>query len=165
MARRFLSPSPGPNPRTHRTIDPGALTISAASAPCRCVVSAPEGMMKIKIKHLRHPFQTIATAKVLAKTYVDVKLFPYRSRLHFRGDSRYELQNVRSGLASRIDNSSDDQELLERICTAYIKAVERQPTAREAYQPSEWWRQVRQTRLQPVMQALEKRDLQVLRRM
>ena len=121
--------------------------------------------MKFKAKHLRHPFRTIATAKVLAKTYFDVKLFPYRSRLRFWGDSRYELQNVTDGFASRIDNSRDDQELLERICTAYINAVEHQETARETYQPSQWWRQVRQTRLQPVMQALKKRDIQALRMM
>jgi hypothetical protein len=90
-------------------------------------------MMKFKIKHLGHPFQTIGTAKALAKTHFDLKLFPYCSRRRFRGDSRYELQNVTSGFASRIDNSRDDRELLERFCTAYLKAVEDQQTARETY--------------------------------
>jgi hypothetical protein len=121
--------------------------------------------MKFKIKHLRHPFQTIARAKVLAETYFDIKLFPHRSRLRFRGDPRYELQSVTRGFASRVDNSSDDRELLDRICTAYIKASGHQQTVRDAYQPSEWWRDVRQKRLQPVMQALQKRDIDALRLM
>src|SRR2546422_6891573 len=33
------------------------------------------------------------------------------------------------------DDSSDDGELLQRICTAYIKAAEHQQTAPETYQP------------------------------
>jgi putative sugar O-methyltransferase len=101
----------------------------------------------------------------LARTYVDVRLFPYRSRLRYRGDPRYTLQNVTNGFASRIDNSSDDQELLDRVCTAYIKAVERQKRAREIYQPTHWWSQVQQTRLQPVLQALKKRDIRALKLM
>jgi putative sugar O-methyltransferase len=119
----------------------------------------------LKAKHLRHPFRSITAAKVLAKTYFDVKLFPYRSRLRFRGDSRYQLQNVTEGFSSRIDDSSNDQQLLERICSAYIKAIEHQETAPETYQPSRWWRQVQQTRLRPVMQALNNRDIQALRTM
>jgi hypothetical protein len=120
--------------------------------------------MKLKAEHLRHPFRTLAKAKVRAKTYFDVKLFPYRSRLRFRGDPRYQLQNVTLGFESRIDNSSDDRELLQRICAAYIKAVEHQETAGETYRPTKWW-QEQQTRLQPVMQALKKRDIPALKHM
>lgn len=124
--------------------------------------------MRLKSRHLRHPLSTLvstlARAKFLAKTYFDVKSFPYRSRLRFRGDSRYQLQNLTTGFASRIDDSSDDQEWLERICAAYIKATDDQKTAPETYQPSKWW-DVQQTRLQPVIQALKKRDIQALRRM
>ena len=121
--------------------------------------------MRLKAKHLRHPFQTIGKARVLATTYLDVRLFPYRSRLRFRRDPRYALQNVTNGFAPRVDNSSDDSELLDRICTAYIKAVESQKVARDIYQPTHWWSLVQQTRLQPVLQALEKRDLRALQRM
>jgi hypothetical protein len=121
-------------------------------------------MMRLKAKHLRHPLRTIARAKFLAKTYFDVKSFPYRSRLRFRGDSRYQLQNLTTGFASRIDDSSADQELLERICGAYIRATENQKNAPESYQPSKWW-DVQQTRLQPVMQALKKLDIRALRLM
>ena len=121
--------------------------------------------MRLKAKHLRHPFRTMATATVLAKTYFDVKLFPYRSRLRYRGDPRYKLQNVTEGFAPRIDTSDDDEELLERICAAYIKAAEHQEAVRKTYQPSRWWTEQRQERLQTVTQALKKRDIQALRLM
>ena len=121
--------------------------------------------MKLKAKHLRHPFRTLATAKNLAKAYFYTKTFPYRSMLHFRSDPRYQLQNVTKGFASRIDHSGDDRELLDRICTAYSKAVEHQQTAPERYQPSIWWRQVRKTSLAPVIHALENRDIHALKRM
>jgi putative sugar O-methyltransferase len=120
--------------------------------------------MKLKAKHLRHPFRTLASAKVMTKTYFDLKSFPYRSRIRFRGDSRYVLQNVTDGFTSRIDNSSDDRELLERICSAYVKAAEHQRTALESYQPTKWWQEQR-TRLRPVMQALETHNIQALRQM
>lgn len=118
--------------------------------------------MRLKAKHLRHPLRTLASAKSLVKTYFDVKSFPYRSRLRFRGDSRYQLQNLTTGFASRLADSSDDQELLERICAAYIRATEDQKTAPEAYKPSKWWDE-QHTRLRPVMQALKKRDIPALR--
>ena len=121
-------------------------------------------MMKLRAKHLRHPFRTLAKATVKAKTYFDVKSFPYRSRLRFRGDPRYQLQNVTRGLESRIETCSDDGELLQRICAAYIKAVEHQETAGETYRPTKWW-QEQQTRLQPVMRALKNRDIPALRHM
>jgi len=101
----------------------------------------------------------------MAKTYFDVKLFPYRSRLRYRSDPRYRLQNVTDGFVSRLDNSRDDEELLERICAAYIKAAEHQETAQKTYQPSRWWTEQRQERLQPVTQALRKRDIPALRLM
>ncbi len=118
--------------------------------------------MRLKARHLRHPLSTLARAKFLAKTYFDVKSFPYRSRLRFLGDSRYQLENVTTGFASRVADSSDDRALLERICAAYIKATDNQKAAPEAYQPSKWWDQ-QQTRLQPVTQALKKRDIHALR--
>lgn len=101
---------------------------------------------------------------MLAKSYLDIKLFPYRSRRRFRGDPRYDLQNVTRGFASRIDDSSEDRVLLERICAAYIKAVDHQKTALESYRPTKWW-QEQQTRLQAVMQALQNRDIPALRQM
>ena len=42
--------------------------------------------------------------------------FANHGELRFKGDHRYDLQNVTDGFASRIDTTDDDTELLERIC-------------------------------------------------
>ncbi len=55
--------------------------------------------------------------------------------------------------------------LLDRICTAYIRSVERQQEAPPAYEPTPWWEEQRKCSLKPVMQALKTRDLSALRRM
>jgi hypothetical protein len=55
--------------------------------------------------------------------------------------------------------------VLERICTAYSLALAHQPSAPECYEPTEWWRQLRQSALRPVMQALQTRDITALRNM
>lgn len=120
--------------------------------------------MRLKTKHLRHPFRTLATAKVSAQTYFEVRLFPYRSRLRYRRDARYRLENVADGFVSRIDNSGDDEALLERICAAYIKAAEHQEAARRTYQPSLWWKEQKHD-LQAVTQGLRKRDIPALKLM
>ena len=83
----------------------------------------------------------------------------------FRGDARYDLRNVTHGFVSRIDDAADDAALLQRICTAYIKAVEQQPFASTIYQSTEWWREVRERSLGPVMRALQARDIGTLGRM
>ena len=84
---------------------------------------------------------------------------------HFKGDHRYDLQNVTDGFTSRIDTTDDDTELLKRICLAYSKAIERQQSAPKAYQPTDWWQQVRKQSLGPVIQALLTQDIPALRAM
>ncbi len=91
--------------------------------------------------------------------------FAAHGERRFRGDARYDLQNVTNGFISRIDETSDDTELLERICTAYIGAVNQEQFAPEAYKATEWWQQMRQRGLGPVRQALLTRDIDGLRRM
>lgn len=91
--------------------------------------------------------------------------FAAHGERHFRGDARYDLQNVTNGFISRIDETSDDTDLLERICTAYIGAVNQEQVAPEAYKATEWWQQMRQRGLGPVRQALLTRDIDALRTM
>jgi putative sugar O-methyltransferase len=119
-------------------------------------------MVKLKMKYLRHPLRTATAAKNLATAYLDLKRFADHSKRHFQGDPRYDLQNVTNGFTSRIDELSDDSEVLERICTAYIKAAKQQKVAPETYQATKWWQQVRQASLGPVIQALQARDLRAL---
>jgi putative sugar O-methyltransferase len=91
--------------------------------------------------------------------------FAAHGERRFRGDARYDLQNVTKGFISRTDETGDDTGLLERICTAYIKAVKEQQLAPDAYKATDWWQQVRQRSLGPVTRALLTRDIPALRKM
>jgi putative sugar O-methyltransferase len=119
----------------------------------------------VKSKYLLHPIQTAKNAKALFETRLGMWKFAKHGELRFKGDRRYDLQNVTDGFASRIDMTDDDTELLERICAAYSKAIERQPSAPAAYRPTDWWRQVREQSLGPVTHALLTRDIPALRAM
>ena len=91
--------------------------------------------------------------------------FASHGERRFRDDARFDLQNVTEGFISRIDETTDDTELLERICTAYIRAVTQQQFAPKTYKATDWWQQVRQRSLGPVTHALLTRDIDTLRRM
>jgi putative sugar O-methyltransferase len=119
----------------------------------------------VKLKYLRHPLQTASAAKAMFAARLSMRKFAAHGEHRFRGDARYDLQHVTDGFLSRIDEMSDDTELLERICTAYIRAVKQQRFAPETYKATEWWQQVRQRSLGPVTQALLTRDIDALRRM
>jgi putative sugar O-methyltransferase len=119
----------------------------------------------MKLKYLRHPIRTANAAKGMLAMRLNMWRFAVHGARRFRGDARYDLQNVTDGFASRIDDSQDDGELLERICAAYIKATEQQQFASEAFRATEWWEQVRRRSLGPVMRALRTRDIEALRKM
>jgi putative sugar O-methyltransferase len=119
----------------------------------------------VKSKYLLHPIQTAKNAKVLFGTRLGMWKFAKHGDLRFKGDHRYDLQNVTDGFASRIDTTDDDTELLERICAAYSKSIERQQSAPAAYQPTDWWQQVRKQSLGPVINALLTRNIPALRTM
>jgi hypothetical protein len=115
--------------------------------------------MKARIKHLRHPLQTAAAAKNLLALYLKIKAVGDRSHRRYRRDARYDLMNVSNGFTSRLDDSCGDGEVLERICSSYIRAAQRERFAAEEYQASAWWRQVRLGSLGPVIRALGGRDI------
>jgi putative sugar O-methyltransferase len=119
----------------------------------------------VKLKYLRHPLQTASAAKAMLSARLNMWRFAAHGERRFKDDARYDLQNVTDGFISRIDETNDDTDLLERICTAYIKAVKQQQFAPPTYKATEWWQQVRQRSLGPVTQALVSRDIDALRRM
>jgi hypothetical protein len=121
--------------------------------------------MRLKLKHLRHPIHTANVAKTLVAQRWNTWRFADRAERHFANDARYDLRSVAEGFAARIDDQSLDAALLERICTAYIKAAKQEPLVPEAYKPTRWWEQQRRRRLQPIIQALMARDITGLRRM
>jgi hypothetical protein len=119
--------------------------------------------MRLKLKHLRHPLRTADAVKALIAARLNMRRLAVRGERRFARDPRFCLQSVTDGFAPRIDRSADTA-LLERICTAYIKAEDQQQFVPRAYKASKWWEQVRQATLGPVMHALLTRDIDALRR-
>jgi hypothetical protein len=119
----------------------------------------------VKLKYLRHPIRTANAAKSMFAARLGMWRFAAHGERRYRNDARYDLQNVTVGFMSRIDSSSDDVALLERICAAYIKAVKQQQFVPDVYKATEWWQQVRQRSLGPVMKALLTQDINALRGM
>jgi hypothetical protein len=116
----------------------------------------------LKTTHLLHPLRTAKIARDRINAHFAIKKFASESQQHFQNDPRYSLENVTNGFASRIENTGNDAELLDRICAAYIKASEQQRFVSSTWQATKWWKQVRQSSLRPVIQALEARDLPTL---
>jgi len=119
----------------------------------------------LKIKYLRHPIRTSKAANALVRARLDMRNFAAKGRRKYWDDPRYKLQNVTDGFESRLDTQEDDSEILERICDAYIRAVQRPKVGYEAYKATDWWEEIRQRSLKPVIQALMSRDVKALRRM
>jgi hypothetical protein len=88
--------------------------------------------------------------------------FAMHCHRRFRQDARYDLQYVTRGFLPRLNDSDNDSELLERICTAYIRSVQQEQLGQEAYKPTEAWLRVRQQSLKPFIQALLARDIAIL---
>jgi hypothetical protein len=118
--------------------------------------------LPLKLKHIRHPLRTANIAMAIAASHLNARKFIYRSERHFRDDARYKLQNVTDGFVSHIDEGEDDTALLERICTAYTKAVKSQRSAPDIYNASAWWEEVRRGNLPAVTQALSKHNIAAL---
>lgn len=121
----------------------------------------------LKAKHLLHPWKTIGSARGLLAAHRDMQRFAQESERHFRGDPRYRLDHVSAGFAFRaqdeVQDEGQDDDLLTRICDAYLRAAEAERSAPAVYQATPWWQQVRRAALGPVMSALRERNLPALR--
>ena len=122
-------------------------------------------VLMMKAKYIRHPIHTLKAAKSLAKAHLTMANLASSGRRKYKSDPRYDLKNVRDGFASSLDTRGDDSELLERICRAYIKTIQSQPPASEAYAATNWWEEIRQRSLQPVIRALLSSDVKTLQGM
>ena len=109
--------------------------------------------------------QTITAArKARARigAHIRMRAFARHGRRKFRGDPRYDLRNVSDGFASQIDDRGDDTAILERICAAYGKALEKQSSAPLRHQPTERWKQIERQSLGPLKIALKEWNVPAL---
>src|SRR5579883_1515938 len=131
--------------------------------------------MRLKLEHLRHPIRTAVAAKERVAARLNMKRCAESGERRFRGDPRYARKSVTAGFASRLTPMPEDEQrrgaepddaaLLQRICSAYIKAVDDEAGAPAAYRATAWWERIRQHNLKPAMQALVSRDIDGLGRM
>jgi hypothetical protein len=119
----------------------------------------------IKLDHLLHPIRAARYAQTLLAEHRRMSDGALRSDRDYANDPRYRLQSVTEGFASHLEKTADDRALLKRICAAYIKATERQASARAEYGATPWWRNIQRNGLSPVRQALAARDLDKLQLM
>jgi hypothetical protein len=119
----------------------------------------------VNIRYLRHPIQAAKKIKSRLSTHIHMLTFAYHGERRFRGDPRYDLQNVTEGFRSRIDDRSDDTNILERVCDAYNRAVQTEGSVPDVFPASRRWQEIRQRSLRPILKALVTRDIAALGRM
>jgi hypothetical protein len=146
-----------------------ALPLSYALVSAKIASGPGTGHLSmLKLKHLRHPLRTAALARARVGAHLNIRRSAKRIQGLYAADPRYVLDNVTHGFAHRPSEDSpdellDDLALLQRICNAYLKAVEDQQFQPKTYRPTGWWQQVRTYSLGPVMRALQTCDLPGLR--
>ena len=119
----------------------------------------------MKLQDLRHPILTAKKARSRLSLHAHMWTFAQHGKRRFRGDPRYDLQSVTDGFRAQIDDRTDDTPILERICDAYIRTVEKQGDECGCYQASGRWQAIRERSLGPVLTALRTRDISALGRM
>jgi putative sugar O-methyltransferase len=121
--------------------------------------------LPIKIKHLLHPLRTFRLVKERLAQREELLELVRLGKQRFSNDPRYLPAKVPEGFAWRNGSHRDDSEILDRICTAYIKAVEQQRTVSETFHANQWWQVIYEGHLGAVTRALAGRDIDVLGRM
>lgn len=104
-------------------------------------------------------------AKAWAAAHLDMWRLGCQGRWHFRGDPRYDLRSVTEGFRSRIDEQADDALLIERICTAYAKAKQKEANAPPSVCDTSSWRRLREGSLRPFGRALQAGNTSALQTM
>ena len=120
--------------------------------------------VKIKAKHLLHPFRSVSMVKNRIVGRVSILQCARRAQRLYSRDLRYNMQSVVDGYTSRITDSIDDTALLKRICAAYKPALAN-ASSPGLYRPTGWWEEVRRSNLGPVMRALAAEDTVALQEM
>jgi hypothetical protein len=122
----------------------------------------------LTLNQLLHPLHTAAAARARVDAHLELRRLTECSERSYAADPRYDLENVTRGFSPshpppRPFDFSHETALLQRIRTAYRKAVEDQPFQSVVYYPAGLWPQARTDSFQPVIQALQSGDLETLR--
>ena len=121
--------------------------------------------MQVKPRHFLHPLRSVRQSGLAVREYLERRRFAERGRKHFIGDNRYDLNAVSEGFADRLDSQIDDHAILQRICSAYQRALTDEVQALDTYRPTQWWEMQRHGSLLMVMNALANGNIEVLQKM
>ncbi len=123
----------------------------------------------MKSGNLFHPLQAARKAKRSLAAHLHMWKFGNHGRRRFKGDPRYDLQNVSRGFASgafaSANDGAEDTRLLDRICAAYNASVGLQTAEPHVYPTVEAWDRLREGRLAPSIRALLDNDTASLAKM
>jgi hypothetical protein len=119
----------------------------------------------VKLNNLIHPLRAARKAKASTAAHIRIWKFGNHGRKRFRGDPRYDLQNVSRGFAPSGEQASDDTALLERISAAYSASLACQTAESRPYMKVEVWERLRQGPLSPSIRALTENDTAALAKM
>jgi hypothetical protein len=119
----------------------------------------------LRLKHFLRPARSLRVIGQRLAQRSEVRRLIQVGRQRFEKDPRYHVQYVEEGFEPRPSNAGDDAVLLQRICNAYTKAMERQRSVSEKFQANQWWRLVQGANLGTVMRALSLHDVDSLRAM
>lgn len=116
------------------------------------------------LQGLLTPVRTVKKLKSRLATHLHILTFGRHGQRRFRGDIRYNLQNVTEGFRSKID-AGDDTSILERICDSYRAATEDQKRTQNNALLTDWANVSLDPRLGTFSKALLAKDLAGLARM
>jgi putative sugar O-methyltransferase len=119
----------------------------------------------LNLKLLLRPARLAKAVRSRLARAVDLRSAVDLGKKRFINNPAYKPELVPAGFAAHGHNSDDDTALLERICTAYIKAKECQQSVSETFRVSNEWLPIYERQLGPVMRALASRDIDALRLM
>jgi len=114
----------------------------------------------LKIRHLRHPVLTARHAGFLLRLHSSAVRRSLEGSSRYKEDARFQLEAVLQGFVDRGESGWCEGQTLRRICEAY-RAASSMSTP-EVYEPTGWWRALRDTSLRGVLEALETCDIDTL---
>jgi hypothetical protein len=119
----------------------------------------------VRLNNLFHPLRAARKAKASMAAHIRMWKFGNHGRKRFRGDPRYDLQNVSRGFAPSGEQASDDTALLERISAAYSASLAFQSAESRPYMKVEISERLRKGPLSPSIRALIENDTAALAKM